>query len=94
MLRSILKPRVQTDVTLLLPTMLDVTCCVRLHTLLHVLRVVGSCCAKFETSQFLATIMPNGHKNFQRCWPLPYSFRKVVWVNLRPWIRTRKVKAL
>ena len=31
-----------------LPTLLDVTCCVRLHTLLH---VVGCCCAKFETGQ-------------------------------------------
>ena len=31
-----------------LPTLLDVTCCVRLHTLLH---VVGSFCAKFETIQ-------------------------------------------
>ena len=30
----------QTDATLL-----DVTCCVRLHTLLH---VVGSCCAEFD----------------------------------------------
>ena len=30
-----------------LPTLLDVTCCVRLHTLL-LMRVVGSCCAKFE----------------------------------------------
>ena len=29
-------------------TLLDVTCCVHLHTLLH---VVGSCCAKFETGQ-------------------------------------------
>ena len=39
---NILSP-VQTDATLL-----DVTCCVRLHTLLH---VVGSCCTKFKTSQ-------------------------------------------
>ena len=31
-----------------LPTLLDVTCCVRLHTLLH---VVGSFCTKFETTQ-------------------------------------------
>ena len=31
-----------------LPTLLDVTCCVRLHTLL---RIVGSCCAKFETGK-------------------------------------------
>ena len=28
-----------------LPTLLDVTCCVRLHTLLHtLLHVVGCCC--------------------------------------------------
>ena len=31
-----------------LPTLLDVTCCVRLYTLLP---VVGCCCAKFETGQ-------------------------------------------
>ena len=31
-----------------LVTLLDVTCCVRLHTLLH---VVGSCRAKFENVQ-------------------------------------------
>ena len=31
----------------------DVTCCVRLHTLLH---VVGSCCAKFETGQTLSPV--------------------------------------
>ena len=31
-----------------LPTLLDVTCCVRLHTLLH---VIGSCCAKLDTGQ-------------------------------------------
>ena len=29
-------------------TLLDVTCCVRLHTLLH---VVACCCAKFETGK-------------------------------------------
>ena len=45
-----LKP-VQKDATLL-----DVTCCVRLHTLLH---VGGSRCAKFETSQTLAPATPN-----------------------------------
>ena len=28
--------------------LLDVTCCIRLHTLL---RLVGNCCAKFETGQ-------------------------------------------
>ena len=31
-----------------LPTLLAVICCVRLHTLLH---VVACCCAKFETGQ-------------------------------------------
>ena len=35
---------------------LDVTCCVRLHTLLH---VVGSCCAKFETGQTFQPTTPN-----------------------------------
>ena len=38
-----------------LPTLLDVTCCVRLHTLLH---VVG-CCAKFETGQTFQPTTPN-----------------------------------
>ena len=33
-------------------TLLDVTCCVRLHTLLHVVACCWvSCCVKFETSQ-------------------------------------------
>ena len=31
-----------------LPTLLDVTCCVRLYTLLH---VVACCCTNFETGQ-------------------------------------------
>ena len=39
-----------------LPTVLDVTCHGRLHTLLH---VVGSCCAKFETSQTFEPATPN-----------------------------------
>ena len=39
-----------------LPTLLDVACCVRLHTLLH---VVGCCCAKFETSQTFQPTTPN-----------------------------------
>ena len=30
---------------------MDVTCCVCLHTLLLLLHVVVSCCAKFETGQ-------------------------------------------
>ena len=36
-----------------LQTLLDVTCCVRLHTLLH---VVGCCCAKFETGQTFSPV--------------------------------------
>ena len=39
-----------------LPTLLDVTCCVRLHTLLH---VVACCCAKFETGQTFEPTTPN-----------------------------------
>ena len=39
-----------------LPTLLDVTCCVRLHTLLH---VVGCCCAKFESGQTFQPTTPN-----------------------------------
>ena len=39
-----------------LPTLLDVTCCVRLQTLLH---VVGCCCAKFETGQTFQPTTPN-----------------------------------
>ena len=41
----------QTDATLL-----DVTCCVRLNTLLH---VIACCCAKFETGQTFQPITPN-----------------------------------
>ena len=39
-----------------LPTLLDVTCCVHLHTLLH---VVVCCCAKFETGQTFQPTTPN-----------------------------------
>ena len=42
---------VQTDATLL-----NVTCCVRLHTLLH---VVASCCTKFEAGQTFQPTTPN-----------------------------------
>ena len=38
------------------PILLDVTCCVRLHTLLH---VVGSCCANLETGQTFGPTTPN-----------------------------------
>ena len=39
-----------------LPTLLDVTCFVRLHTLLH---VVGSCCVKLESGQTFESTTPN-----------------------------------
>ena len=39
-----------------LPTLLDVTCCVRLHILLH---VVWCCSAKFETGQTFQPTTPN-----------------------------------
>ena len=37
-----------------LPTLLDVTCCVPLHILLH---VVVCCCAKFETDQTFSPVL-------------------------------------
>ena len=40
-----------------LPTLLDVTSCVRLHTLF--LDVVARCCAKFETGKTFQAITPN-----------------------------------
>jgi len=39
------------------PTLLDVTCCVRLHTLLH---AVASCCAKFETGETFSYVQRDG----------------------------------
>ena len=74
-----------------LPTLLDVTCCVRLHTLLH---VVGCCCAKFETGQTFQPTTPNISfvpwsprrsatmldpfaKLFQHCWGRARSLRMV-----------------
>ena len=57
---------VQTDATLL-----AVTCCVRLHTLLH---VVGCCCAKFETGQIFPPTTPtflllrDRRSVAQQCW--------------------------
>ena len=38
-------------------TLLDVTCCDRLHTLLH---VVACCCAKFETGQTFSPVQKAG----------------------------------
>jgi len=74
-----------------LPTLLDVTCCVRLHTLLH---VVGCCCAKFETGQTFQPTTPNIYfvpwspkrratmldpfaQLFQHCWGHARSLRMV-----------------
>ena len=51
-----------------LSTLLDVTCCVRLHTLLH---VVGCCCAKFETGQTFSPVQTDATLlayNSQHCW--------------------------
>ena len=54
-----------------LPTLLDVTCCVRLHTLLH---VVACCCVKFETGQNFQPTTPNislfhdRRSVAQQCW--------------------------
>ena len=39
-----------------LPSLLDAKCCVRLHTLLH---VVACCCAKFATGQTFQPTTPN-----------------------------------
>ena len=39
-----------------LPRLVDVACCVRLHTLLH---VVGNCCAKFKIGQTFEPTTPN-----------------------------------
>ena len=53
-------------------TLLDVTCCVRLHTLL---RVVGICWEKFESGQTLQQTTPNislfpwsPKRSAQQCW--------------------------
>ena len=62
------------------PTLLDVTCCVRLHTLLH---VVGCCCAKFETGQTFRPVQTDATLlayNSQHCWEL-----------LRPFARSLRV---
>ena len=75
-----------------LPTLLDVTCCVRLHTLLH---VVEYCCTKFETRQTFqppttpnisfvpwspkhsATMLDPFGQLFQHCWGHARSLCKV-----------------
>ena len=55
---SSLKPRAngRNIVGQQLPILLDVTCCVRLHTLLH---VVGSCCIRLHTTANTDATTPN-----------------------------------
>ena len=57
LLSSIVRANGRNIVGQQLPTLLDVTCCVRLHTLLH--DVVGCFCAKFETGQTFQSTTPN-----------------------------------
>ena len=67
---------VQTDATLL-----DATCCILLHTLLH---VVGCCCAKFETGQTFqpTTLVPLLFRDCrsvaQQCWIHLHSSSNIV----------------
>ena len=64
-----------------LPTLLDVTCCVRLHILLH---VVGCCCTKFETvklfsQQLLTFLLFRDRRSVaQQCWIRLHSFSNIV----------------
>ena len=64
-----------------LPTLLDVTCCICLHTLLH---VVGCCCAKFETAQLFSQRLPTfllfrDHRSVvQQCWMRLHSSSNIV----------------
>ena len=65
-----------------LPTLLDFTCCICLHTLLH---VVGSCCVKFETSQtFNSTAIQHSYlfcdcqSLAQQCWIHLHIFSNIV----------------
>ena len=64
-----------------IPTMLDVTCCVFLHTLL---RVVGSCRAKFDTGQTFspvqtdATLLTNNPNSVVTCCVFLHTLLRVV----------------
>ena len=53
-----------------LPKLLDVTCCVRLHTLLHVVR----CCCVLLRRVWNRWILPTTHCRAQHCWELLHSF--------------------
>ena len=75
---SLVKPRAngRNIVDQQLPTLLDVTCCVRLHTLLH---VVGCCCAKFETGQTFRPVQTDATLlayNSRHCWELLRPFAR------------------
>ena len=48
-----------------LPTLLHVTRCVRLYTLLH---VVGCCCVLFETGQAFSYVQCTNGLNHLQCW--------------------------
>ena len=71
-----------------LSVLLDVTRCVRFHTLLH---VVKSCqCAKFETVQTLSYVQTDGTTpNIvgQQCWellrPFASSFKRPLTLRVR-----------
>ena len=67
------KALVQTDATLL-----DITCCVCLHTLL---RVVESCCAKFETDRTFSHVQTDATTPDPG---LPTSLGQKCWELLRP----------
>ena len=47
-------------------TLLDVTCCVRLHTRCMLLDVIGSCCANFETGQTLSHLQTDATTTRQK----------------------------
>ena len=61
--------------------MLDVTCCVRLHTLLH---VVGCCCVKYEPVKFFSQQLPtfllfrDRRSVAQQCWIRLHSSSNIV----------------
>ena len=64
-----------------LPILLDVTCCVRLHTLLH---VVGCCCVEYEPVKFFSQQLPtfllfrDRRSVAQQCWIRLHSSSNIV----------------
>ena len=64
-----------------LPSLLDVTCCVRQHTLLH---VVGCCCVKYEPVKFFSQQLPtfllfrDRRSVAQQCWIRLHSSSNIV----------------